>query len=711
MENLTGKQLGPYRVTAPLGEGGMAAVYKAYQAGMDRYIALKVLPQQLAKDPAFVGRFKQEAQLLAKLQHPHILPVFDFGETEGYTYIAMPLVESGTLTDLLTGQPLPWLQIRNIAVQIGDALDYAHSLGLVHRDVKPSNVLVDKRGNCLLTDFGIAKLVEGTAKFTNTGGIVGTPAYMSPEQGRGDKVDARTDIYALGIMLYEMAIGRVPFDAETPIAIVFKHISDPLPLPSQINPDFPDALERVILKALAKDPNERFATAGEMVRALKAALPDSLDASPSVGMPTRAALPRSETVTARAEKVMTSAQLPDPIITPIKTQRPQIPIWIWLGTLSGMLLVCAVLVGGAMAWRNINRSNRATPAGPGQTATSPILSASENLTPAATAPQPDSVTALPEGKNAITILKAEPLPSNKLNSVEVYAVVVEYTLIEPQGVLEVWMTPYTDPTCDTQDLSSGIHETVYYNAVKLEKSSGELTVTLSGPLTAYKYLGVGVLLTDETYTNVLAQDATQRICLEVHSTAAPVTENSISPFTKTQPALDGLVTAGEWDGALQVHELPDGLLFAFNDNDYLFLLLDVTGDPTADPPLTEAPWGDYFALAVDVNENATLDPNVDIQYGLLGDRFGLTQVLGPFTTTGLLDTTSKAVAGFGGTLATSEPHRFWELALSLKELQATPGDPVRIGVLVASQEPAFVDETPLGFQGDYSSLIAFVLSQ
>jgi serine/threonine protein kinase len=234
MENLTGRQLGAYQIVAPLGEGGMAAVYKAYQPGMERYVALKVLPQQLAKDPQFVGRFKQEAKVLANLQHPHILPVFDYGESDGYTYIVMPLVKSGTLDDLMVGKPLPLEQVNRIISQVGDALDYAHTQGLIHRDIKPSNILVDERGNCLLTDFGIAKIFEGTARFTQTGGIIGTPAYMSPEQGKGDKVDARSDIYSLGIVLYEMVTGRVPFDAETPIAIVFKHIQDPLPLARSI---------------------------------------------------------------------------------------------------------------------------------------------------------------------------------------------------------------------------------------------------------------------------------------------------------------------------------------------------------------------------------------------------------------------------------------------------------------------------------------------
>ncbi len=275
MENLTGRQLGPYQVISALGEGGMAAVYKAYQPAMERYVAVKVLPRHLAGDPQFTNRFHQEAKLLAQLQHPHILPVFDFGESDGYTYLVMPFVTAGTLANRLTGHPLalPW--IYPISSQVGDALDYAHARGMIHRDVKPSNVLMDEGGNCLLSDFGLAKMVEGSIKLTVSGAIVGTPAYMSPEQGLGLPLDRRSDIYSLGVILYETAVGRVPYDAETPIAVVLKHVNDPLPLPRAVNPGVPEALERVILKAMAKKPEDRYATAGEMVRALRAALPDS----------------------------------------------------------------------------------------------------------------------------------------------------------------------------------------------------------------------------------------------------------------------------------------------------------------------------------------------------------------------------------------------------------------------------------------------------
>src|SRR5215510_898957 len=271
MEDLSGKQFGHYQIVAPLGEGGMAAVYKAYQPSMERHVAVKVLPRHMATSDEFVARFKREAKLLAQLQHPHILPVFDYGESEGYPYIVMPFLQSGTLADLMKKQRLPMSEVRRIITQLGDALGYAHARGMIHRDIKPSNVLIDERGNCLLTDFGLARMVEASAKLTTSGAIMGTPAYMSPEQGAGSQVDRRSDIYSLGIILYEMVTSRVPYVAETPIAVVFKHIQDPLPSARKFNPALPESIELVLLKALAKSPEDRFQTAEDFVHAIQLA--------------------------------------------------------------------------------------------------------------------------------------------------------------------------------------------------------------------------------------------------------------------------------------------------------------------------------------------------------------------------------------------------------------------------------------------------------
>ncbi len=297
MEILTGKQFGAYQIVGPLGAGGMAAVYKAYQPGIDRYVALKVLPQHFAKDPQFLKRFEQEAKVLAKLQHPHILPIHDYGQSEDYTYIVMPFIESGDLADVLSEQKLPLTETARIISQVGDALDYAHSMGVIHRDIKPSNILIDKRGNCLLTDFGIAKMVEGSqgGPLTMTGGVMGTPSYMSPEQGMGKPLDGRSDIYALGVILYQMVTGQVPFKAETPMAVMIKHINDPLLPPRQFDVDISESLERVILKSLAKQPNDRFTKAGDMVASLKAAVeaPETLQVNQN--QHTTPSLPRIDT--------------------------------------------------------------------------------------------------------------------------------------------------------------------------------------------------------------------------------------------------------------------------------------------------------------------------------------------------------------------------------------------------------------------------------
>jgi serine/threonine protein kinase len=276
MDNLQpGQMLGPYRIINQVGQGGMATVYKAYQPSMDRNVAIKVLPRQLAESKEFATRFQQEARIIARLEHPHILPVFDYGESDGVTYFVMRYLEAGTLKSKMAAGPLSLNEIDRLFTQLAEALGYAHSHGVVHRDLKPANALIDEQGNLFLTDFGIAKLLESAAPhLTQTDAIMGTPAYISPEQARAMPVDQRSDIYSLGIILYELVTGRVPFTADTPLAVILKQVSDPLPLPSMLKPDIPEPIERVILKALAKEPADRYPTAAEFLTAWKRALQD-----------------------------------------------------------------------------------------------------------------------------------------------------------------------------------------------------------------------------------------------------------------------------------------------------------------------------------------------------------------------------------------------------------------------------------------------------
>lgn len=397
MEDLTGKQFGPYRVVAPLGEGGMAAVYRAYQASVDRFVALKVLPRYFATDPEFVGRFEQEAKLLAKLQHLHILAVHDFGEADGYTYIVMPFVDSGTLADLLQGEPLPLHRIQQVITQVAGALDHAHAKGIIHRDIKPSNILIDQDGNCLLTDFGIAKMVGESTAFTQTGGIIGTPTYMSPEQIRGEELDGRNDIYSLGVILYEMATGRAPFRAETPPAVFVKHLHDPLPPPHIYCPDIPQGVERVILKALSKERKDRFRTAGEMAIALAQGIAGEPASAPAVkpgSAPTAlppAALPPAPRRLDRTEVVP----------SPKKEKRP-FPLWA-MG-LIGLLALAIIVVTAINLLGPGNDADDADDAGAGDNGATLVAGPAATELPAATStlapdptetPVPPTATLLP----------------------------------------------------------------------------------------------------------------------------------------------------------------------------------------------------------------------------------------------------------------------------------------------------------------------------
>ncbi|MGH2521222.1 MAG: protein kinase domain-containing protein [Anaerolineales bacterium] len=270
--NLVGRTIGKYRIVELLGRGGMAEVYKAYQANLDRHVAVKVMHAFLADDPGFTSRFEREAKNVGALRHPNIVQVYDFDVEQGMPYMVMEFIEGGTLKTYLEelaqrDQSVPLPEALRIIQQVGEALAYAHKRNMMHRDVKPANVMLDAGGRAVLTDFGIAKILTGPSH-TASGSTIGTPAYMAPEQGMGQPGDYRSDIYSLGVMLYQLSTGQLPYDADTPLAVMLKHVNDPLPLPRSIRPDLPEGVERIILKSMAKSPEYRFQNVEEMLAPL-----------------------------------------------------------------------------------------------------------------------------------------------------------------------------------------------------------------------------------------------------------------------------------------------------------------------------------------------------------------------------------------------------------------------------------------------------------
>jgi len=337
MNSMVGQTLGQYTITKLIGQGGMATVFLARQPSLNRDVALKVLPPYVADKEGFSERFVREAQAIGGLHHPNILPVYDTGQERGYSYIAMRYIANArTLADVMK-EPLEAEHIVLLTGQIAGALDHAHQAGVIHRDIKPSNILMDGDW-ALLSDFGLAKLTESTSDLTGTGVGIGTPAYMSPEQARGEKVDHRTDIFSLGIILYEMLTGQVPHKSETPLGTVVKRIKDPLPPPRSFNPNIPAAVEKVLLKALAATPPERYNSAGELAAQLKQAFEPSASRHTFPGRSgvIPASTPADVRPPAKSEPVMSP-----PPVKPAKSGGLN-PIEIVVMTLLGVMALCGV---------------------------------------------------------------------------------------------------------------------------------------------------------------------------------------------------------------------------------------------------------------------------------------------------------------------------------------------------------------------------------
>ena len=296
-DDLIGKQIGQFKVLEEIGRGGMATVYRATQQSINRDVALKVLPRTFLHDPGFFERFEREVEVIAHLEHPHIVPIYDYGELDGMPYIAMRFLSGGTLRRLIRGGTTHLRDLARPISQVAQALDHAHQEGIIHRDLKPGNVLLDKGNNAYLSDFGIARVLN--SDLTGSA-IIGTPSYMSPEQANGDPLDGRSDVYSLGIVVFELITGTEPFQANTPIAMLLKQINERVPSLTAYRDNIPEAVDRVIAKATEKNPADRYGSPGEMAAAFEAAvrgLPEDAQLPDRVSdddMPTTAAMPASD---------------------------------------------------------------------------------------------------------------------------------------------------------------------------------------------------------------------------------------------------------------------------------------------------------------------------------------------------------------------------------------------------------------------------------
>ncbi len=346
------QKIGRYEIKAEIGRGGMATVYHAYDPRFEREVALKVLPREMLHDPQFRARFEREAKTIAMLEHPAIVPVYDFGEEDGQPYFVMRFMTGGSLNERMKQGAMTIQEVAHLFGRLAPALDEAHAKGIIHRDLKPGNILFDQYGEPYISDFGIAKITATQANVTGSA-IVGTPSYMSPEQAQGEGIDGRSDIYGMGVILFELLTGKKPFVGDTPMSVVVKHITEPVPHILDVKPDLPPAIEAVIEKVLAKNRDERFPTVKALTEALNAVArgesPDleKIDTtrvvSPKTSV-TKPPAPELETVMAKRRQETGPGSIPD---EPRKKNR----LWVGLGGLA--LLLCLVgVVGEIILFRN-----------------------------------------------------------------------------------------------------------------------------------------------------------------------------------------------------------------------------------------------------------------------------------------------------------------------------------------------------------------------
>jgi serine/threonine-protein kinase len=363
---------GRYRIQRKLGAGGMADVYLAEDQELGRRVAIKILNSRHGNDDQFIERFRREAKNAAALNHPNIVSIYDRGEAEDTYYIAMEFLDGRTLKELIVSRGAAPVNVAiEYARQILSALRFAHRHGIVHRDIKPHNVLVDSEGRVKVTDFGIAR--AGTSQMTEAGSIVGTAQYLSPEQARGGEVDPRSDLYSLGIVLYELLTGKTPFDGETPVEIAMKHLSNAPKAPSKLRPDIPPELDMVIMRALAKNPDDRYQSADEMeadlervARGARVSATTVDTATQVLRRPAAAAAAASATAATMIAPSPSAATRVAPPATVVEEEEeeerggPERPLWPWLVAVG---FVIAAVVAGFFVWHELSGSTVQEPVG------------------------------------------------------------------------------------------------------------------------------------------------------------------------------------------------------------------------------------------------------------------------------------------------------------------------------------------------------------
>ena len=335
------QKFGRYEIKAEIGRGGMATVYHAYDPRFEREVALKVLPREMLHDPQFRARFEREAKTIAMLEHPAIVPVYDFGEEDGQPYFVMRYMTGGSLTERMKQGPMAIQEVVHIFGRLGPALDDAHAKGIIHRDLKPGNILFDQYGEPYISDFGIAKIAASQTNVTGSS-ILGTPAYMSPEQAQGEGIDGRSDIYGLAVILFELLTGQQPYHGDTPMSVVVKHITEPVPHILDVKPDLPPAIEAVIEKAMAKDRDDRFPTVKALTEALEAVAQGE---TPDLGNIDTTIVASSRTIKTKLPAPKPGALLRKPGQAPVPG--PGVPpkksgLWIGLGGAALFVVIAAI---------------------------------------------------------------------------------------------------------------------------------------------------------------------------------------------------------------------------------------------------------------------------------------------------------------------------------------------------------------------------------